>query len=92
MAAYAWSPPSHPDAPEDQPLGIEPDESALPVGYAPVTVEVEFTRTGVQRLPGFVERASSDRVYVQLVHMGFAHHVWLPRDRAVKRHLKPRRD
>lgn len=35
----------------------------------------------MQRLPGLVERASSDRVYVQLVHMGFSHRLWLPRER-----------
>jgi hypothetical protein len=72
-------------------LGVPEDSDAVPTSdLPPVWVSVEFTRTGLQRLPGFVERASDDLVFVQLVHMGFAHHVWLPRGRVTKRTLKPR--
>jgi hypothetical protein len=88
---YRWAPPEHPDPPEDQPLGIPADPTATPVDLAPVTVSVDFTRTGRVDVPGFVEQAGVDRVYVQLVHMGFAHRVWLPRDRVRTRQLKPRR-
>lgn len=88
---YRWSPPEHPDPPEDRPLGIDADPAAAAAaGYPPVWVRVQFTRTGEQRCPGFVERASADRVFVQLVHMGFVHHVWLPRDRVTHRELKQR--
>lgn len=90
MAEYTWSPPEHPDPPEDQPLGIGPIDGAEPVDHAPVWVDVEFTRTGRQRLPGFVDAATDGRVYVQLVHMGFAHKVWLPRERVTRCTLKPR--
>ena len=54
-----------------------PDAVSTPE-LPPVWVSVEFTRTGLQRLPASVERASAELVFVQLVHMGFAHHVWLP--------------
>jgi hypothetical protein len=87
-----FPPPEHPDPPEDQPLGINADPTAVPVdGYPPVWVRVDFTRTGEQRCPGFVEQASAEHVYVQLVHMGFPHHVWLPRERVTRRELRPRR-
>ncbi|WIE65970.1 hypothetical protein DEI99_005375 [Curtobacterium sp. MCLR17_036] len=91
MTQYQWSPPTHPDPPEDQPAGIDGVEWSQAVDHAPVWVRVEFSRTGWQRLPGFVEAATDDRVYVQLVHMGFAHRVWLPRERVTGRQLKPRR-
>lgn len=90
-AKYQWAPPSHPEPAEDQPLGVPEAPDAVPTPeLPPVWVSVEFTRTGPQKLPGFVERASAELVYVQLVHMGFAHHVWLPRGRVSKRTLKPR--
>lgn len=92
MPEYSWAPPEHPEPASDQPLGIGADAAAAPVdGYPPVWVQVVFTRTGPQRLPGFVEQASEDRVYVQLVHMGFSHHVWVPREHVTRRTLKPRR-
>lgn len=46
-------------------------------GYPAVWVRVEFTRSGLQTCLGFVEQADGDVVSVQLVHMGFVHHVWL---------------
>ncbi|WP_161598134.1 hypothetical protein [Curtobacterium flaccumfaciens] len=52
-------------------------------------MRVEFTRSGLRTCPGFVEQADGDVVYVQLVHMGFVHHVWLPLERIKKRALKP---
>jgi len=86
-----WSPPEHPDPPEDRPLGIDADPAAAATdGYPPVWVRVQLTRIGEQRCPGFVEWASADRVFVQLVHMGFVHHLWLPRDRVTLREIKPR--
>jgi hypothetical protein len=91
MPQYQWSPPQHPDPPEDQPVGIDGVEWSDAVDHAPVWVDVEFSRTGPQRLPGFVDAAAPDRVYVQLVHMGNAHRLWLPRDRVSRRVLKPRR-
>ena len=90
MPEHRWSPPIHPDPPEDQPLGIDaPPAPERVSGYPAVWVKVEFTRSGPQRCPGFVEQADEDTVFVQLVHMGFVHHVWLPRDRVTKRSLKP---
>lgn len=92
MAEHRWHPPEHPDPPEDQPLGIDADPSARPVdGYPPVWVDVEFTRTGRQHVPGFVHEQAVDRVYVQIVHMGFTHRLWVPRTRVTVRQLKPRR-
>ncbi|MBF4606437.1 hypothetical protein [Curtobacterium sp. VKM Ac-1393] len=44
-------------------------------------VRVEFTRSGLQTCPGFVEQADGDVVFV--------HHVRLPMDRIKKRSLKP---
>lgn len=90
MADYTWAPPTHPEPAEDQPLGIGPVDGAEPVNHSPVWVEVEFTRTGPQRLPGFVIAATPERVYVQLVYMGFAHKLWLPLSRVTHRTLKPR--
>lgn len=90
MPQYRWSPPEHPDPPEDQPLGVPGVEWSERVDHAPVWVRVEFSRTGWQRLPGFVDAATDDRVYVQLVHMGFAHRLWLPRDRVTVRQLRRR--
>jgi len=91
MANYRWAPPEHPDPPEDQPLGIDaPPAPDRVSGYPAVWVQVDFTRSGPQRCPGFVEQADADAVYVQLVHMGFSHHVWLPRDRVTHRQLRPR--
>jgi hypothetical protein len=70
VTAHTWAPPERADGPDDQPLGIEADERAEAVeGFPPVWVRVEFTGTGMQRLPGFVERTSVDRVCVQLVHI-----------------------
>jgi hypothetical protein len=89
---YQWSPPIHPDPPEDQPLGIDGVEWSDLVHHAPVWVRVEFSRTGWQRVPGFVDAATDVIVLVQFVHMGFAHKVWLPRDRVTTRELKARRD
>lgn len=93
MDQYRWAPLAHPDPPEDQPLGVEPDSRVLATPeLPPVWLDVEFTRTGRQRLPGFVERASNDLVEVQVVHMGFSHrHLWLPRERVTKRVLKQTR-
>ncbi|MDY1005761.1 hypothetical protein [Curtobacterium sp. CFBP9011] len=91
MPQYQWSPPEHPDPPEDQPIGIDGVEWSEWVNHSPVHVEVEFTRTGWQRVPGFVDAATDDRVLVQFVHMGFAHRVWLERGRVTPRTLKPRR-
>jgi hypothetical protein len=59
--------------------------------HDPVWVRVEFSRTGWQKLPGFVDAKTDSIVLVQLVHMGFAHRLWLPRDRVTVRQLKPRR-
>lgn len=87
MSAYQWTAPQHPDPPEDQPYGVDGVEWSERVYHAPVWVRVEFSRTGWQRLPGFVDAATDDRVYVQFVFMGFAHRVWLPRDRVTKRTL-----
>lgn len=39
--------------------------------------------------PDRVSGADGDVVYVQLVHMGFVHHVWLPLARIKKRALQP---
>ncbi|VXB96829.1 conserved hypothetical protein [Exiguobacterium sp. 8A] len=90
MPEHRWAPPIHPDPPEDQPLGIPaPPAPDRVSGYPAVWVRVEFTRSGPQTCPGFVEQADGDVVYVQLVHMGFVHHVWLPMDRIKKRALKP---
>jgi hypothetical protein len=93
MAEHQWTPLEHPDAPEDQPVGVAPDEgvTAIDPNTAPVTVRVTFTRTGPQRVPGFVELAGTDRVYAQFVSMGFVHHVWIPRDQVTHRTLRPRR-
>lgn len=90
MAEHRWAPPIHPDPPEDQPLGIDasPAPDRLP-GYPAVWAEVDFTRFGQQRCPGLVEQADGEVVYVQLVHMGFVHHVWVPMDRLKKRSLRP---
>lgn len=89
---HRWSPPSHPDPPEDQPLGVDAPASSTPVdGYPAVHVRVRFTKTpGEQRCPGFVERDAGTIVYVQLVHMGFVHHVWIPREHVTRRLLRPR--
>jgi hypothetical protein len=46
-------------------------------------------RQACGRAPGFVEQADGNVVDVQLVHMGFVHHVWLPIDRIKKRSLRP---
>lgn len=51
MTEYTWAPPTHPEPAEDQPLGIGPVDGAEPIDHSPVWVEVEFTRTGPQRLP-----------------------------------------
>jgi hypothetical protein len=91
MPQYQWSPPIHPDPPEDQPLGIDGVEWSELVHHAPVWVRVEMSRTGWQRVPGFVDAATDAIVLVQFVHMGFAHKVWLPRDRVTTRELKARR-
>jgi hypothetical protein len=91
MPQYQWSPPTHPDPPEDQPYGIDGVEWSEWVDHRPVWVRVEFSRTGWQRVPAFVDAAASDRVFVQLVYMGFSHRVWLARDRVTVRQLKPRR-
>lgn len=93
MPDYKWSPPEHPDPPEDQPLGVPADEAALTLTSFPAAwVTVDMTRTGRQRLPGFVMAASETVVYVQFASMGFAHKVWLPRGRVTVRVLKPRRN
>jgi len=90
MPEHRWAPPSHPDPPEDQPLGIEaPPAPERESGYPAVWVQVEFTRLGRQTCPGFVEQADGNVVYVQLVHMGFVHHVWVPIDRLSRRSLRP---
>jgi len=90
-AKYRWAPPTHPDQPDDQPIGVDADPAAEATpDLPPVWVAVDFTRTGPQRLPGFVERASDELVYVQFVHMGHAHHSWLPRTRIIRRTLRVR--
>lgn len=89
---YRWSPPSHPDPPEDQPLGVPADPDAVAVNLSPVWVTVDMTRTGRRRLPGFVMAASEAVVHVQFVSMGFAHKVWLPRERVTVRVLEPRQN
>lgn len=91
MPDYQWSAPTHPDPPEDQPHGVPGVEWSQWVDHAPVWVEVEFSRTGWQRLPGFVDAATDTIVLVQFVHMGNAHKAWLPRERVTKRVLKARR-
>lgn len=91
MPEYRWSPPEHPDPPEDQPAGVPGVEWSELVHHAPVWCRVEFSRTGWQRLPGFVEAATDAIVLVQFPFMGFAHKVWLPRDRVTVRQLKARR-
>jgi hypothetical protein len=88
---YRWAPPSHPDPPDDQPLGVDADPNAAATpDLPPVWVTVDFTRTGPQRLPGFVERASPELACVQFVHMGHPHRCWLPRDRITHRTLRAR--
>lgn len=62
------------------------------VHHAPVWCRVEMSRTGWQRVPGFVDAKTDELVLVQFVHMGFAHKVWLPRDRVTVRQLKARSD
>lgn len=90
MPEHRWAPPSHPDPPEDQPLGIDaPPAPDRVSGYPAVWVRGEFTRSGRQMCPGFVEQADDDVVFVQLVHMGFVHHVWVQMDRLKKRSLRP---
>lgn len=92
MAGYLRAPPQHSDPPEDQPLGIPADPGATVInGCPPVWAEVYFTLTGRQRLPGFAEQASETAVFVQVVHMGFAHRLWLPCGRVTRRVLLPRR-
>lgn len=91
MPQYQWSAPIRPDPPEDQPLGVEGVEWSELAHHDPVWVRVEFSRTGWQRLPAFVDAKTDDIVLVQLVHMGNAHRLWLPRDRVTVRQLKPRR-
>ncbi|PYY60026.1 hypothetical protein DEJ17_06550 [Curtobacterium sp. MCSS17_011] len=91
MPQYQWSPPQHPDPAEDQPEGIDGVEWSDAVDHAPVWVDVVFSRTGPQHLPGFVDADAGDRVYVQFVHMGFAHRLWVPRSSVTTRRLKPRR-
>lgn len=91
MTEYTWAAPEHPDPPENQPLGVPGVEWAEAINHDPVWVDVEMTRTGRQKLPGFVDAAADDRVLVQFVHMGFAHKVWLPGERVTVRELKPRR-
>ncbi len=87
-AKYRWAPPSHPDQSADQPIGVDADPTAEATPeLPPVWVSVDFTGTGSQRLPGFVERASAALVYVQFVHMGHPHRCWLPRERIT---LRPR--
>lgn len=90
MPDYQWSPPIHPDPPEDQPYGVEGVEWSELVHHAPVWLRVEFSRTGWQRLPGFVDAKTDAIVLVQFVHMGFAHRIWLERDRVTVRQLKAR--
>lgn len=49
VTEHSWAPPEHPDPPENQPLGIEADDSAVTVERFPAGwVRVEFTRTGMQ--------------------------------------------
>lgn len=61
MSEHRWAPPSHPDPPEDQPLGIEAPPTPDRVSeYPAVWVQVEFTRSDPQTCPGFVERADGD--------------------------------
>jgi len=91
MPQYQWSPPEHPDPPEDQPQGIDGVEWSDAVDHAPVWVDVVFSRSGRQRVPGFVEADAGDRVFVQLVFMGFVHKVWVPRIQVTQRALKSRR-
>lgn len=91
MPQYQWSPPIHPDPPEDQPYGVEGVEWSEAVAHAPVWVRVEMSRTGWRRLPGFVDAQTDDIVLVQFVSMGSAYRVWLGRDRVTKRVLKPHR-
>jgi hypothetical protein len=91
MPQYQWSPAIHPDPPEDQPYSVEGVEWSELVHHAPVWVRVEFSRTGWQRLPGFVEAQTDEIVLVQFVHMGFANRIWLERDRVTRRVLKERR-
>lgn len=91
MQQYQWSPPQHPDPPEDQPEGIDGVEWSDTVDHAPVWVDVVFSRSGRQRVPGFVQADAGDRVYLQLVFMGFVHHLWVPRLSVTTRQLKPRR-
>jgi hypothetical protein len=90
MPQYQWSPPIHPDPPEDQPSGLEGVEWSEWVNHVPVFVDVEFSRTGWQHLPGFVDAAAADRVLVQFPHMGFAHRIWIARERVSPRQLKVR--
>jgi hypothetical protein len=92
MPEYSWSPPTHPDPLEDQPLGVPADPDAVIVDLPAVWVTVDMTRTGRRRLPGFVMAASESVVHVQFVSMGFVHKVWLPRERVTVRVLKPRRN
>jgi len=88
MPEHRWAPPTRPDPPEDQPLVVPSAPDWVP-GYPAVWVRVEFTRSGLQTGPKIVEQADGDVVYVQLVHMVFVHHVWLPIDRIKKRSLRP---
>jgi hypothetical protein len=86
MPEHRWALPSHPDPPEDQPLGIAAPPARNRVsGYPAVPVQAEFTGSGPHTCPGFVEQADGDVVYVQRVHMGFVHHVWVAMERLQKR-------
>lgn len=90
MVEHRWAPPIHPDPPEDQPLGIDGPLAPEKVsGYPAVWVRVDFTRSGPQTCPGFVEQADGDVVYVQLVHTGFVDYVWVPMDRLKNWSLRP---
>jgi hypothetical protein len=91
MAQYQWHPPEHPDPPEDQPYGIDGVEWSEWVDHVPVWVRVEFSRTGWQRLPSFVDAQTDDIVLVQFVHMGSAYRIWLERDRVTVRQLRTQR-
>nr|UXN30467.1 hypothetical protein N8D75_17705 [Curtobacterium flaccumfaciens] len=89
MPEHRWAPPIHPDPPEDQPLGIDAPPAPEKVSGYPAVWGGRVHPVWPADLPGFVEQADGDVVYVQLVHMGFVHHVWLPMDRIKKRSLKP---
>lgn len=78
--------PRHTDPFQDQPLGIDAPSASERVPSCPaVWVEIEFSRSGPQMCPGFVEQADGEVVHVQFLYMGFVHRAWVPAGRITRR-------